>query len=535
MTGPAEPESDPHRSSILDRRHFLLASTGAVLAGSLASCSSTGERPAAPSTTVRKGSGFGANAPTPGEALARPGTAGLVAEMIYQQRADAYLAYATDDPTASGPVGIATHLIRAIRDPGYTWNIDTATVGSLSEVWKKIDNWEDTRDFDLMYLHWLLELGTGSTPNTRLDPELLDAIEQRMLANRYRYDDPLPEDRLDNQWFWSENHRLIGAANEYLAGQRFPDKTFGVTGLTGAEHLARVKPDILEWIHERAEFGWFEWYSNVYLLKDISPLLMLVELADDPEVVTALASLNDFDPAKIATWEQARSAAVNFGFLSEANTYAWRAPEVSLATVLDHRKGNMRDQAHAWQAAIDENAMVFTNHPVTEPAKSTDLSKDGRPGYWTVAERSGAYIALWSWRAPTWRTYDPKVYATRGMVKPFDLVAKGGPDNVWIVEVGTAQTDGDLESFMSSVRRHDPQVTHLSDGFDVKWISPSSGQVEFANTGPFKVKGKSQPLAGFPRHDSPWGTVDHLSNQYALRSEKSRWIADFSTLSRRVA
>ena len=108
-----------------------------------------------------------------------------------------------------------------------------------------------------------------------------------MLAERYRYDDPLPKDRIDNQWFWSENHRLIGAANEYLAGQRFPDKTFKVTGLTGAKHLARARPDILEWVHERAELGWFEWHSNVYLLKDITPLLMLAELADDPEVVTA--------------------------------------------------------------------------------------------------------------------------------------------------------------------------------------------------------------------------------------------------------
>ena len=24
-------------------------------------------------------------------------------------------------------------------------------------------------------------------------------------------------------------------------------------------------------------------------------------------------------------------------------------------------------------------------------------------GHWTVASRDGAHIALWSWRAPTWR------------------------------------------------------------------------------------------------------------------------------------
>ncbi len=64
---------------------------------------------------------------------------------------------------------------------------------------------------------------------------------------------------------------------------------------------------------------------------------------------------------------------INFGFLSEANTYAYREPKVSLASVLDHRFGEMRDQGHAWQAAIDENAMVFTTHPLTDVARVDDV------------------------------------------------------------------------------------------------------------------------------------------------------------------
>ena len=63
--------------------------------------------------------------------------------------------------------------------------------------------------------------------------------------------------------------------------------------------------------------------------------------------IKLLAALNDYDPVKIANWEQPRAAMINFGFLSEANTYAWRAPEVSLATVVDHRPGDMRDQVNA--------------------------------------------------------------------------------------------------------------------------------------------------------------------------------------------
>jgi hypothetical protein len=753
MVKPAEPQPDPDRFAAIDRRGFLLGAAGA-LAVTQMSCASSSDRSrgaaSAPSVAAA-----GAGARTPGEALAKPGSRGLIAERVYQKRVDEYLAFATTDPSSTNPVGVGAHLIRAAREPAYTWDVASVGVESFADSWDRLDNWKDTRDFDLMYLNWLLELGQGSTAATRLSPAVLDAIKQRLLANRYRYDDPLPADRLDNQWFWSENHLLIGLANEYLAGQRFPDETFTVTGLSGAKHRDRSKPDILEWVHDRAKLGFFEWHSNVYMLKNITPLLMLVELADDPEVVTAaamgldlclldiaahlhkgcytaprgrtykkdkmssldeatfgtaklvfadteaqypsttdggatyfcaakryrppqllvdiatsdktgvvrerhgvyfdggtpvvpnptapygrdfskaanlpfwwslgaigmwpladvsvaaankfrlwdtelfsqvklLAALNDFDPAKIRVWEQARSAVINFGFLSEANTYAWRSPEVSLASVLDHRKGEMRDQVHAWQAAIDENAMVFTTHPVTDIDKSTDWDDDGRPGYWTgsasmprsaqfertavhiyqpawdrstdplvwsvfeyrdythayvpqdhfdwvrqegnwtVAERGGAYIALWSWRTPTWRTYDPAVYATRGMVKPFDLVAEGGADNVWIVEVGTVENDRQLDTVVAALRKQEPVVTRSDAGFKVRWVSPASGQISFGSTGPFTVKGKAQPLSGFPRHDSRWGTVDHLSTSYALHAGRSRWNADFASLTRRV-
>ncbi len=95
--------------------------------------------------------------------------------------------------------------------------------------------------------------------------------------------------------------------------------------------------------------------------------------------INLLAQINDYDPAKIPCWEQERAAVINFGFLSEANTYAYREPKVSMASVLDHRFGEMRDQGHAWQAAIDERAMVFTTHPVTDTAPSTIWADDGRP------------------------------------------------------------------------------------------------------------------------------------------------------------
>ena len=485
---------------------------------------------------------------------------------------------------------------------------------------------------------------------------MIAAIDERILANRYRYDDPLPDDRVDNLWFWSENHIVINLVIEYLAGQRFPDEMFTVTGLTGAEHMERARPVILEWIRERAELGFFEWHCNVYMLKNITPLHLLAELADDPEMVPAAAMALDlcvldmaahtqagcytaprgrtykkdkmssldedtFGTAKFlfddttaeyqsttdggvtffavgtryrppqllidiaiddresvvrerhgvfldtdAPLEDAPDAPYGKDFADPENLPFWwslgglglwqmartgvaagdgapavghravradepdrvdqrqrpradpglaapvrrdrqlrvprrgqhlrlSTPEGQSRRVLDHRFGEMRDQGHVWQAAIDEDAMVFTTHPLTPPAVTDDWSEDGEPGYWTgeasmprsaqyrrtavhiyqpawneatdaplwsvfpyrpfthafvpqdrfdevrqvgnwtIASKGGGHIALWSWRTPVFRANDPGV-PSRTFARPYDLVAEGGPDNVWIVEVG---------------------------------------------------------------------------------------------------
>ncbi|MCB1250275.1 MAG: hypothetical protein KDB36_12740 [Acidimicrobiales bacterium] len=742
----------------IDRRRFLVGSLGVMSAAALASCTTE----SGSSSGAGGGEGGGTNAaggPVPpaslADALAAPGTPGLVDEAWYQGRVDEYLQFATTDLDPASLTQIAAFLIRARREPDFVWDPSQVTVDTLADTWEQIDTWQDTRDFRIMYLHWLAALGEGDTPTTRLDPSVIAAIDERFAANRYRYDDPLPADRLDEQWFWSENHILIIAADEYLAGKRLPDTTFAVTGMTGAEHAARARPVILDWVGERAEFGFFEWHSHVYMLKNISPLIMLAELDDDPEIVRAagmaldlalldmaahthrgtftasrgrtykkdkmsardedvfstnkllfddtdlaytskgdggatyfcaaaryrppqtivdiatadapgvtaerhgifvdgsvpvtddpeapygydfadpanlsfwwsqgavgmwqvadislseakehrlletellaqvkvLVELNGSDPDRVKAWEQANHAIVNFGHLREANTYAWRGDEVALASVLDHRFGQMRDQVHAWQATIDADALVFTTHPRNGPAATTEWGKDDSPGYWTgeasmprsaqhertaihiyqpawdattddllwsvfgyrpfthayvpqdhfdevtqdgnwtIARKGGAWIALWSWRTPTWKVYDPATTATRDMVQPFDLVAEGGPDNVWIVEVGEQALDGDFAAWRSTIAAAQPTVERTDDGFTVAWTSPSAGEVTFGSTTPFTVAGEEVAQADFPRHDSRFGTVDRLATTYALASDDATLALDFAAMTRTV-
>lgn len=273
------------------RRGFLTATTAAVGTGILAAC--------APPTSGPGGPAPGCAVPPIGPAgpLVVPGSPGLIDEAAWQSRAAGYLAVATDRLEPTSPTSIALHLVRAGRDPGFDWDPSAVTVDSLQAAWTQLDSWADTGDFTLMYLHWVhaLDARAAAAGRAHLDPSVIEAIEARMRDFRYRYDDPLPADRVDNKWFWSENHRLIFAVDELLSGLALPDTPFTVTGLTGAQHAARARPKIMEWIRERGRYGFSEWHSNVYLPLDINPLLTVIELSptDDVELQRAASGALD--------------------------------------------------------------------------------------------------------------------------------------------------------------------------------------------------------------------------------------------------
>ncbi|MEZ5168022.1 MAG: hypothetical protein R2695_16605 [Acidimicrobiales bacterium] len=237
---------------------------------------------------------------------------------------------------------------------------------------------------------------------------------------------------------------------------------------------------------------------------------------------------------------------------------------------------------------------MFTTHPMTGLAESTDWSDDDAPGYWTgdasmprtaqfertavhiysplydettdpilalvfryrdythayfpqdhfeevrqvrnwtIGMKDGGYIALWSRRTPSWREYDPAVSATDGMVEPFDLVAEGGADNVWLVEVGT-EVDSSFDEFVAAVTAADPEVEGDGPAATVRWTSPSAGEISFGWDAPLVVAGAEQPVGDFPRHDSPWGTIDRLATTYRLAIGDQVLELDFDEGTRSVS
>ncbi len=286
-----------------------------------------------------------------------------------------------------------------------------------------------------------------------------------------------------------------------------------------------------------------------------------------------LADLVDGDPQAGAELAHSLRCMVNFGLLDEVDTITYRSAEVMLSSAQDYRPGCGGGQYHAWQATLDSEAIVFTTHPGNEPFGGTDgYDDDDRywtgtatmprsaqhgaaaihlyaPGFadpgsegplgafayldythaffpterfdevrqvgnWTLGRDGDAYVALWSWRDVQWKPHDPAVEFTGGLTENYDLVAPGGADNAWIVEVGDAATWSSFDGFAAAVTGTPPEVTDLGTtdaglpaGFEVTYQSPTEGELQFSSDGPFAVDGRLVSLHGSKRYDNPFGTT----------------------------
>lgn len=263
---------------------------------------------------------------------------------------------------------------------------------------------------------------------------------------------------------------------------------------------------------------------------------------------------------------------INAGLLERVDTYTWRNRHAMLSTAQSYRPGCAGYQHHISQATLDEHAIVFTNHPGNGPSPDPGDYRDDdrywtgsatlpravqhgravlqiyapafaspdlealagfaycddthayfpterfdevrRDGHWTFGRRRDGYVGLWSWRPVGWRTHDRSRVFTNGLREDFDLVAEGGPDNVWIIEVGDADRWDGFTDFQQrlatatiAVEDHgwSPEGAHR--GFRVRYDSPAEGVLELGWAGPLLVDGREVPIGGHPRFDNPHTTV----------------------------
>ena len=114
----------------------------------------------------------------------------------------------------------------------------------------------------------------------RIPAEIMKKIKSTLLNFRYWMDEPGE----NGMCYWSENHQILFASSEYLAGQLYPDSVFRNSGLTGKEHMDKAENRILDWLEMRWKFGFTEFYSNVYYSEDIGGMINLIDYAGNKEI-----------------------------------------------------------------------------------------------------------------------------------------------------------------------------------------------------------------------------------------------------------
>ncbi len=123
----------------------------------------------------------------------------------------------------------------------------------------------------------------------KLNEKCRELIKNTFLDFKYFMDEPGD----DSMCYWSENHQLLFAVAEYLAGQEWPDKVFRNNAMTGREHMQKAKTRIDAWMKQRFDFGFSEYLSNNYIAEDISPMANYIAYSKDEKSVEQMKIIMD--------------------------------------------------------------------------------------------------------------------------------------------------------------------------------------------------------------------------------------------------
>jgi len=321
---------------------------------SLSACTSGGGAAAPPPGGSASGTGTGTSpgAPTP---TAVVDFARLESEMNARKAA-----YVRDSAVGFGGLGEGLYTQLARLETG----IGPLDRRPLDRSLDQMDQRVDTADFGATTILRVLRLYGG---NPLIPSSLQQRMEASMLGFKFAVEDP----GQDTMVYWSENHQILYAALEYLAGDFYETRTFSCNGWTGAQHRTRGRARVLRWLDHRLRFGFSEWNSPVYYEEDLAPLFNLVDLAPDLEVRAKAAMVLDVLLFDLARLTQRGSFGVTSGRCYEEHKWSGRRQSVGdLIELLFATRG-------AYRSRGTFSAMYFaTSRGYTAPRVLLGIGRD---------------------------------------------------------------------------------------------------------------------------------------------------------------
>lgn len=222
-----------------------------------------------------------------------------------------------------------------------------------------LDGRYDTADFTLPSTLRILFDYRDDMPE-----ETYEEVKRALLGFKYWMDQPGE----DSTCYWSENHQLLGATGEYLVGQMWPEEVFSNDGLSGEDHKEIAKERLNIWFEQRFLYGYVEWYSNVYYVEDIAPLSVLVEFAEDEEIVTRAKMMLDILLHDVATQSYYGTFTSNSGRMYENGKMSGIRGN-SMREPIEHIWGFGLENAEP-NGGMDLNFILLRNYEVPEVIKA---------------------------------------------------------------------------------------------------------------------------------------------------------------------
>lgn len=147
-----------------------------------------------------------------------------------------------------------------------------------------VNNRYDCSDFKLQLLFRIYK-----DCYSKLSENCRQLIKITFLSFKYFMDEP----GIDSMCYWSENHQIMFAVSEYLAGQEWPDEFFSNSGINGHEHLIKAETRIKAWMKQRFDYGFSEYLSNNYLAEDISPMANFITYCKNEKMTNQMKIIMD--------------------------------------------------------------------------------------------------------------------------------------------------------------------------------------------------------------------------------------------------
>ena len=171
--------------------------------------------------------------------------------------------------------------------------IDEAFIAAcLQPTLDYIDGRYDCADFSLIFLLRLYNEYSHLLPESSKA-----AVKKTILGFKYWMDEPGE----DSMCFWSENHQMMFAVCEYLAGQLWPEEIFTNNLMTGEEHRQKALERNNIWLEQRFDFGFSEWYTNCYYHDDLTPMANYIQFSNDKDSVERMKIVMDLLWFDVAT------------------------------------------------------------------------------------------------------------------------------------------------------------------------------------------------------------------------------------------